>query len=69
MTRVQLLIRIPYLGVARAPWWERVQYPAGAEAVEDSYSEADKERFKKIFDLVRFNKYKDVESKYGSREV
>jgi len=28
---------------------------------EDDYSEADKQRFKAIFDLVRFNKYKDVE--------
>jgi len=28
---------------------------------EDDYSEADKTRFKAIFDLVRFNKYKDVE--------
>jgi len=28
---------------------------------EDKYSDADKERFKKVFDLVRFNKYKDVE--------
>lgn len=34
---------------------------SAAKAMEDEYSEADKERFKKIFDLVRFNKYKDVE--------
>lgn len=34
---------------------------SAAKAQEDEYSEADKERFKKIFDLVRFNKYKDVE--------
>jgi len=34
---------------------------ADAVAAEDAYSEADKEKFKKVFDLVRFNKYKDVE--------
>lgn len=31
------------------------------EVEEIQYSDADKERFKKVFDLVRFNKYKDVE--------
>jgi len=31
------------------------------EDEEDKYSDEDKEKFKKIFELVRYNKYKDVE--------
>jgi len=32
-----------------------------AAKAADKYSEEDKEKFKKLFDLVRYNKYKDVE--------